>query len=395
MRAEHHRSIELLFGVIVITLALFMTPALITASYLGQQQISPGPEKFRRVRSARTFKHAPGAYEFVYEEGRGPSPFDRIGLHRTTRGPRPSAHPQIVMLYLPGMNMNGEIAVDDSRYSLRLYLAQHGVDVWSFDYRTHFVPPSAQQSDLIELKDWTKELFESDIAEAVRFIRASTGRRKIFVVGFSRGVEFASLYAAMHPKDVQALVLIDGVINYGRPGAPARGVYADDLASSSMKWEERDALLKTVINDPDGPAPDTQYPSAADDLKHVVYDPSLMSRPGALSNPFGGFADPEVLAKVLIRFDRYWPAIQDYEISFTQPMVEALWNSRIPVLAFCSTNVAHSWPSRVTVSAQSTGSEDVTVKHLDHWGHLDVMHGTHAREAVFAPTLEWLTQHRR
>ena len=36
-----------------------------------------------------------------------------------------------------------EIAVDDARYSMPLYLAAHGVEVWTMDYRTHFVPADA------------------------------------------------------------------------------------------------------------------------------------------------------------------------------------------------------------------------------------------------------------
>ena len=104
------------------------------------------------------------------------------------------------MLYLPGTNMNGEVALEDPRYSFQVYLAEHGVDVWSMDYRTHFIPPQTPQSDLSELAGWTNDLFESDIDAAAKFVSEKTGRDKLFVAGFSRGVEFAYLYAAMHPE---------------------------------------------------------------------------------------------------------------------------------------------------------------------------------------------------
>ena len=97
------------------------------------------------------------------------------------------------MIYLPGTNMNGQIAFDDPRYSLPLYLASHGVDFWALDYRTHFIPPETPQPDFAELRGWTNELFESDIEAAARFIMAATKRGRIFVSGFSRGVNFAYL----------------------------------------------------------------------------------------------------------------------------------------------------------------------------------------------------------
>ena len=133
-----------------------------------------GGEAFHPVGAPRTFASAPGVVESTFEMSRGPSPFDRIGLHRLT-----IAHPSnsdraldpaqqadtarqsiteqsaqgnpamnrvqssrragIVMLNLPGTNMNGVVAVDDPRYSLPLFMASRGVDFWALDYRTHFI----------------------------------------------------------------------------------------------------------------------------------------------------------------------------------------------------------------------------------------------------------------
>ena len=114
---------------------------------------------------------------------------------------------------------------------------------------------------------------------------------------------------------------------------------------------------------------------------------------GGLANPLAGLADPSVLARVLIRYDRYWPNVQDYEDSFTPAIVQSLANSRIPVLAFSSTNIGQDWAQGVAKSATSTGSRDVTVNILSNWGHLDVIYGTHAANQVFAPTLLWLKRH--
>ncbi len=350
------------------------------------------------------FKGAPHVYEWVFQASRGSSPFDRIALHRVTLGPNPPVQPNLVMLYLPGTNMNGEVAIDDPRYSLPLFTASHGVDFWALDYRTHFVPPDASASDLAMLKGWTNEVFESDIDAAVRLIAATTGRKRIFVGGFSRGVSFAYLYAALHPSRVAGLMQFDGWIpdrkasspppaRYAQSAPPGR--YADDIGGRHLTYEKRNVLLEIVIKDPNAPAPIPKYKTAGENLEHVVYDSADFGGHGGLANPMGGFSAPDVLARVLIRYDRYWPAIQDGENSFTPAILESLERSKIPVIAFSSTNISKEWPARVTKSASSTGSSDVTVTQLAGWGHLDVICGTHAEEQVFEPALEWLRRHRK
>lgn len=369
---------------------LLVAMTLIPAAYA---QTPAPPKTFSVIGRPRTFAAANGVYEFMFQEQRGPSPFDRIGLHRITLGPVPAAHPAIVMLYLPGTNMNGEVAIDNPRYSLPLYMASHGVDFWVLDYRTHFVPASSPSADLAELRSWTNEMFEADISAAVRFVVATTKRKQIFVAGFSRGVLFAYLYAAAHPENVKGLVIFDGSIGHSRRGSPPPGVYADDVSGKHLTWDKRQALMRLVISDPSGPAPLPQFKSAADNLSHVVYDSAGFGGKGGLANPFAGLADPSVLARVLIRYDRYWPNVQDYEDSFTPLIAASLMNSRIPVLAFSSTNIASEWPQAVAKSAASTGSRDVTVKILHDWGHLDVICGTQAERQVFAPVVVWLKRH--
>jgi pimeloyl-ACP methyl ester carboxylesterase len=359
----------------------------------GANAQAPAPKTFVAIGNPRTFASVPGVDEFLFEEQRGPTAFDRIGLHRITKEPRLLVHPAIVMLYLPGTNMNGEVAMDDPRYSLPLYLASHGVDFWALDYRTHFVPASTSAAGLAPLQSWTNEMFEADISAAARFVIATSGRSLIFIAGFSRGASFAYLYAAAHPDNVEGLVVFDGAIGHGRPGSPPAGIYADDVSGKHLTWDKRQALMRSVIDHPGGAAPLPQFKTAADNLNHVVYDSVGFGGKGGLANPFAGLADPSVLARVLVGYDRYWPNVQDYEDSFTPPIVQALGKSKIPVLAFSSTNIAPDWSRHVAKSAGSTGSHDVTVKILRNWGHLDVICGTRAEQEVFAPALLWLKRH--
>jgi pimeloyl-ACP methyl ester carboxylesterase len=205
---------------------------------------------FQPVGPARELKGAPGIYEWTFATTVGKSPFDKIALHRVAKGPNPPAHPEAVVLYLPGTNMNGEVALDDPRYSFQVYLAEHGVDVWSMDYRTHFIPPQTPESDLSELAGWTNSLFESDIDAAAKFVSEKSSRSRIFVAGFSRGVEFAYLFAAKHyPERVAGIIALDGFIPThpmsAKPQEP--GEYAEDIGGKHLTYDKRYKLMKMVI----------------------------------------------------------------------------------------------------------------------------------------------------
>jgi pimeloyl-ACP methyl ester carboxylesterase len=348
--------------------------------------------RFATAGPPRSFPSAPGVREEVFAARRGPSPFDRIAVHRYTR-PLASSGETTVVLYLPGTWMNGTAAPEDPRYSLALFLAAHGVDFWALDYRTRFIPPESVQRDLVELKDWTTARFESDIDAAVAFIRSTTRRRRVFLAGFSRGVELAYIYAAEHPAEVAGLLMFDGYVGHGASGAPPPGVYAEDVSGQHLTWAKRAALLQLVLANPHAPAPIPGYRNAADNRDHVAYGAAAFGGKGGLANPLGGFSSAPVLAALLLTFDRYYPSIQDYEDPLTPARSSALAKSGIPVLAFSSTNITPDWPAKVAHSATLTGSPDVTVKRLDGWGHLDVIAGTLARRQVFIPALAWLTRH--
>src|SRR5271169_1734982 len=319
MKIRRRVALDLL----LVLLLLFATHAIASAA------------EFNAVGAARELKGAPGVYEWTFEATVGKSPFDKVALHRVAKGPTPPPHPAAAVLYLPGTNMNGEVALEDPRYSLQVYLAEQGVDVWSMDYRTHFIPPETPQSDLAELAGWTNDLFESDVDAAAKFVSQETGRDKLFVAGFSRGVEFAYLYAAMHPERVAGIIAIDGFIpsHPMRAAPPEPGQYADDVGGKHLTYDKRRTLMQMVIDNPDQPAPIPKYKTARENLEHVVYGAGgFFGGNGGLANPQGGFSDAVVLAKLLIGYDRYWPAVQDQESPFTPQLLAALKASKIPVI---------------------------------------------------------------
>ena len=116
---------------------------------------------------------------------------------------------------------------------------------------------------------------------------------------------------------------------------------------------------------------------------------------GAFANMQAGHSDAVVLAKLLIAYDRYWPSVQDGENPFTPELIASLKASKIPVIAFASTNFGANWPGQVEAASKSTGAPDPSFTKLDGWGHLDVLAGTKSESQVFAPTAAWIKQHQK
>jgi pimeloyl-ACP methyl ester carboxylesterase len=374
------------------TIALILFAAFAVASSFARAATPTAG--FVPLGESHSFKDAPKTFEWRFEEVRGTSPFDKIGLHHVAVGATPGDNPDLVILYLPGTNMNGLVAPDDEHHSLALYLADHGVDFWAMDYRTHFVAPTTPESDLKELQKWDYELFASDVDEAVKFVREHTHRQKIFLAGFSRGVTFEYLYTALHPENVKGLIVLDGFIPRRPSAQPPADVNADDIGGKHLTYEKRKTLMEMVIANPDQPAPIPKYKTARENLEHVVNDAGgVFGGKGGLANPIGGKSDAVELAKLLITYDRYWPTVQDFENPFTPERLSALKNSQVPVIAFSSSNIAADWPAQVQESANSTGTKDVTFTMLDGTGHLDVLAGNDAEKSVFARIADWVKQH--
>jgi pimeloyl-ACP methyl ester carboxylesterase len=229
----------------------------------------------------------------------------------------------------------------------------------------------------------------------VKFIRAHTHRGKIVLAGFSRGVTNEYLYTALHPENVAGIIALDGFISSRAPKEQPPDVYADDIGGAHLTYDKRKALMELAIGNPDGPAPIPKYKTARENLEHVVYDSREFGGHGGLANPQGGKSDAVELAKLLITYDRYWPAVQNYENPFTPDRLAELKKSQVPVIAFASTNIAPNWPSMVEAAAHSTGAQEVSFTKLDGDGHLDVLCGNGSEATVFAPVLEFVKRHRK
>jgi hypothetical protein len=331
----------------------------------------------------------------------GGGAMDRISVHRY----RGAGTATATLLYLPGTNMNGIAALTDEDHSLWVFLAMRGVEVFALDYRTRAVPVSATPEELKHLRGWTLEAFVGDIRAASELARRESGRPRVFVAGFSRGVSLAYAYACSDPEAVAGLIMLDGVFkNYAAKNAydyaaelaklEAAGNWAADV-SGRLGWEKRQQLMETVAANPAAPATDAKFPTLGEQLANLLH---FAWRPGGLANPLGGFSRPATLARLLAGYDRYYPTIQDVEgrsladrDDDPRTPIDDLWGElRTPVLSFNSSGMGGDWLLSGLYSAEKSGSPDVTLNLLERYGHLDVLVGETARRDVYEPVLEWL-----
>jgi pimeloyl-ACP methyl ester carboxylesterase len=349
--------------------------------------------------------------ETVWSTGRPPGgPFDKIAVHRyrakaagATNGG--AAAPVATLLYLPGTNMNGIARLTDEAHNLWVYLANRGVEVFAIDYRTRFIPPDTPPTGLASLRTWGVDAFTADIAAAAALARKESGREKLFVAGFSRGVFLAYAYAGTEFDKVAGLIVLDGPFKNHAPKGQfdaaaglakleSAGTWGTDV-SGSLGWDNRQKLMDTVAANPDAPASDAKFKTIGDQLANVL---QFAWRPGGLANPQGGMSRPRTLATLLGGYDRYYPTVQDvdgrsiadYDDDPKTPVDDKWGELKLPILLFASTGMGGDFLLNAIYSADKSGSTDVTLNVLERYGHLDVLVGDHAQKDVFEPTIAWL-----
>lgn len=382
------------------------TPAFLSLALALVLFASPAPaQTWTQTVKDRPVSPRSPIVESVWTASRPPNgEYDRIALRRFVK-PGLAGTERPVFMYLPGTNMNGAAALTEERHNLWIYLASRGIDVYTMDYRTSAVPENPP-ADLSFMQGWTYGAFVEDIAEAVAQARQISGRDRVFLAGFSRGVSLAYLYAAERWRtDLCGLVMLDGGLKAPRPSGAfdlekaraeltAQKRFASDV-SGRTGWTGRQELMRRASSTPPGPATDPKFRDAAEQLASVLYN---AWRPGGLANAVNGYSDAKVLATLLAGYDRFYPAIQDIEgralSDFDDhpalPYDDKLLEVDVPVLTFNSTGMGVQFLLSGISTAERLATDDVSVHVLEGYGHLDVLVGTRAAEEVFEPTYRWI-----
>jgi pimeloyl-ACP methyl ester carboxylesterase len=387
---------------IALALACCLASPLLAAPSLAEAPAAVAETAWTVTTEEHPVTEGSAVLETVWTAPRAPGgQFDRIGLHRYRTAGKPIA----TLLYLPGTNMNGVSALTDEAHNIWLYLAARGIEVYAMDYRTHAIPAETPVEALGDLKGWTTAAFVNDVAAAADFARSTSGVEKLYVSGFSRGVFLAYAYASSNAEKVSGLILFDGPFKnhsatnaFDRPAALAKleaaGVWASDIGGS-RGFESRQQLMDVAAANPDAPATDPKFKTIGEQLAYVLQNAWL---PGGLANPMGGVSKPQVLAKLLGGYDRYYPTIQDIDgaqmSAFTDdpstPIDDKWGELDMPILMFAGTGMGGDWLLNAIYSAAKSGSKDVTFSVLERYGHLDVLVAETAQRDVYTPTLEWL-----
>ncbi|MBY8986541.1 MAG: M28 family peptidase [Candidatus Lokiarchaeota archaeon] len=389
--------------------------------------------KWVKTEDGRGIKAYPDLREDVWEMKRAPyGPFDKIGIHRLVKE---GIEPHGVYFMLPGTWSSGEQMISNpptdthakhENHSHAIYLANRGWEVYSIDYRTHFVDQHLTHSDLSFMIDWGWNQWISDIKEAVNLAKAVSGEQRIYLAGDSFGGSALANYASMYwEEDLKGIIPRDGgtvakypelVDNLYDLPSMINGLTAEnwsrEVGSSGAVF-----LYQYAVENPDAPAVfppwEPWYPWPAfmtGQLLPGAYPGLTIFEWAAygllsVSNMGEGFGDPAIMVYLMSRFDRYWPtrlgldssAIIDWD---NCPYVSTglvpydfddnYYEIDVPFLGF----LADSYYTGEWRFQHQIANPDFIGIMLPGYRHLDVFSGEFSVQDVSQPTYEWLMSHK-
>ena len=94
---------------------------------------------------------------------------------------------------------------------IAILMALNGYDVYSIDYRHHFIPPYYAAADCSFASKWGWDHFVNDVKVAINKTKELSGFDKIFLAGQSFGGMLATTYASKYwAEDLKGIILLDG-----------------------------------------------------------------------------------------------------------------------------------------------------------------------------------------
>jgi pimeloyl-ACP methyl ester carboxylesterase len=347
----------------------------------------------------------PDLVEYVWTMNRPPyGLYDKIAVRRVVRSDLEVG--EGVVFILPGTWSSGEqlvhvrkdgvqYGIPDANKSILLYLAKRNFDVYTLDYRTHFVPNTV--TDLSFMLNWGWDAWMGDMKAAVNLIKTVSGVSKIYIGGESFGGGAAMNYASVYwAEDLKGIILLDAFWckSAGKVGLETNSYNLTEAienmtASGDYSW-------------PSAGGPNN--PIWAYALAHPgELDLLLMSQLQASGtvNMYGyPWSQSVPTFAIMASFDPYWPARLGneslayldwihcpYVYDFDDHYIEI----DVPVIAFLSERFGYAyWGDLVNGIA----NPDFTGTLLAGYGHFDVFAGTYVREDVNEPTYQWLIMHK-
>ncbi|MCH4815189.1 MAG: alpha/beta fold hydrolase [Saccharolobus sp.] len=332
-------------------------------------------EQWKIVKSESPILGNEQLVENIWKMKREGSPYDVISLHKVNL--RDGGNEAI--LVLPGTWSSGEQLVTiswhgvyyttpDFKKSIVLYLARNGFNVYTIDYRTHYVPPFLKDKQLSFMANWGWSTWINDIKEVVSFIKRNSNQERIFLAGESFGGGAALNYSSLYWRDdIKGLILLDGgPVKHGiRPRfytpevssieeMEAKGIYA-----IPSRGGPNNPIWAYALANPDMPSPDPKYKTISDFLMDSLYI-------SGSANPYDyPYSKKEDVFPILASFDPYWP----YRLSLERGLKFDYKGILVPTIAFFS----ERFGLQVFDSERLPPNSEVIS--LKGYGHLDVYTG--------------------
>lgn len=398
----------------------------------------------------------PTLRHYVWEMARPPfGPWDRIQLHRYVKE---TANPQCipgwrhddprkVLFFNPG-TWDRAIHATEDMLSQQWYFAANGYDFYAIDYRTAFLPyfdydqfaALGFADALAATADWTYDVFREDIKACVDKAKKTSGARKIFMSGFSRGGFHLVAYAAKYADDLKGMISLDGSglwrnvenpntqrtvdqfnaavasfkagtyapyplfladgggserTRFGALYPHSRNTVTRAPANTVSSLDTDAALIKAALaafNPDDIPAP----PQSVSDL--LAYAFYWTWGKGRLTNVYGGFSTIDVLVRYNAQLSRFWPNIQNLEAGFMTGYANCPFldyhNTTAVTLPFLFIGGELGCPGGACQTPGAGGymipTDDRTVAYRAGYGHVDILIGTRSVADVKAVELDWM-----
>jgi len=388
--------------------------------------------------AVRSLKAYPDLEETVWQKVPIMPPngqYDMIGLHRLVKK---GIKPLGVLFILPGTWSSGEQLISNppedpwtkfENYTQAIYWANRGFDVYSIDYRTHFVPITLPKDQLSFMAEWGWDQWISDIKEAINKAKEISGAKRIYLAGESFGGVAAMNYAAKYWKeDLKGLIVLDpgaaglvGVVGAKNPKptntfnlpAALEAMNAAGNWGTEVHGDKGIFLFKYADANPGAPAefpPGTPLQPPTNPLtgkpwanisEWCAFAIYMAWGPGGVSNIYGGYGKASVMIHTCATFDRYWPtrlsletmAYNDWENCPYLPydFDEHYSEIDVPLIAFQSQFFGYKLYGEFK---RGIANPDITVKVLWGYGHLDVYSGEFSMNDVSAPVYEWMVSRR-
>jgi pimeloyl-ACP methyl ester carboxylesterase len=390
------------------------------------------------VNKGTALKAYPDLREYVWQKNASMEPnglYDKIGLHRVVKL---GAKPKGAVFILPGLYGNGENLVSNppsdnftktEDKSSCLYWANRGFDVYTIDFRYHFIPVNFNKSQLAFTADWGMEQFMSDIKEAVDKAKEISGDQRVFMGGLSQGGTSAQIYAARYwQQDLRGLILLDAAPqkstltkNQNLTNSYNLTAVVDTIKKNgAWVWEnpQKSAvpsplnpgyvfLLQFAAQNPGAPAQylngtliKTINPRTNKTWTNITEWFEYSFNIALQFNTYGGYSDITYDMNMGTGADRYFPiryfidylAMADWAVCpyVAYDYLAHVNEVNVPVIGFRSGLNLAAYGNYTNGMATT----DFTWTVLPNYGHGDVFYGTYSGRDVSEPAYQWMLSHR-